>query len=112
MDGVQDDDTAKLEEWVEAITRFAQELPGQAERLQIAPNARYRRHRYWCVPVSVTAPDRQTLAAATVAVDAQGDWRWVDSKCRDAAAPSADGLAAATDPTYSTYESFQRFLSS
>ena len=112
VDGVNSDDAAKLDEWVGAISRFASELPVQAERLGVKTNGGHRRRAFWCVPVTVTAPDRSTVATALVAVDSAGGWRWVDAKGRDTAAPSGSGLGGATDPTYSTYESFQRFLSS
>lgn len=111
MDGVHSDDAAKFDEWIEAIARFSAELPAQAERLEVKPNGGSRRKPWWCIPVTVTTPDRRALASALVAVEPTGAWRFVDPKGKEAAAPSAGGLAAATDPTYSTYESFQRFLS-
>ncbi|GGI35823.1 hypothetical protein GCM10010988_05880 [Cnuibacter physcomitrellae] len=111
MDGVQSDDVAKFDECIAAIARFSSELPGQAERLEVKYNGGSRRRPWWCISVAVTAADRRVLVSALVAVDPAGGWRFVDPRGRDAAAPAPDGLAAATDPTYSTYESFQRFLS-
>ncbi len=104
-------DAAKYDEWIAAITRFSQELPTQAERLQVKPTGP-RRRPWWSVPVRVTAADRREIASALVAVDTAGGWRFVDARGKDAAAPAPTGLADATDPTYSTYECFQRFLSS